>query len=525
MRRAFRAVLVAVCFGVFSLQSWSQQEVFVPGKDAAGYSVVPSEDSTEKAPSGYEGQTHKATQTATGNTPATEGKVFVIKITLGNEIKICPKADGTSEGDGEFSASVEYSDKQGNAGQIAMDAKAKYKGKVGDNALLDGPVKADIDYTFSRSGSFPDKSGAIFSPPAVHVLQHVTMDVTVAMGMNGGPGLSGFGVSDVTQDKISNAFDAAAAVAYWGGVYYGIAETEWTQGYCVHVVFDPPSNTVKAAPGTQVKVKAQVQTKAGETTKAHLVNARAYHGANVDPGEGVSDVGAPMTFTFTAPQKAPSDGSKPSFEVDVVSRAGGTDMRNPGEWEAGLGKDWGGQITYSYTYSGDEGQDELQTWSSSMTTFFTVAVKDGVADASEHAEENIFRANRHKALQGGTVVVLPAGSDTIQGSADGYSKGRVRVDIDTDNKDNKTYSISPELGPFPPGKLHTETCGPEKCDTKDLPFNLAPAYPGLPGWAALDDPNHVHGTKTTVTKGLGRSRNGTRTETVTWDLAREGAKQ
>jgi hypothetical protein len=291
------------------------------------------------------------------------------------------------------------------------------------------------------------------------------------------------------------------------------------------VVFDPPSNTVKAAPGTQVKVKTQVQTKAGETTKAHLVNAQAYHGANVEPGEGVSDVGTPMTFTFTAPQKAPSDGSKPSFLVNVVSRAGVAKDRMAGKWEAGLGKDWSGQITYSYTFSGDEGQNEFQTWSSSLTTFFTVAVKDGVAEASGHAEENIISANRHKALQGGTVVVLPESSDTIQGSAEGYSKGKLRVDIETDNKDNKIYSISPELGSFPPGKLHTVTCSPEKCDAKDLPFNIAPAFPGLPGWAALDDPNHVHGTKTTVTKGLGRSRNGTRTETVTWDLAREGAKQ
>jgi len=73
-----------------------------------------------------------------------------------------------------FAASVEYSDKQANAGHIAMNAKAKYKGKVGDKRLAGRPVKADIDYTYSRSGSFPDKSGAIFSPAAVHVEQHVS---------------------------------------------------------------------------------------------------------------------------------------------------------------------------------------------------------------------------------------------------------------------------------------------------------------------------------------------------------------
>jgi hypothetical protein len=156
MRRAFRAGLAAICFVVFSLASWGQQEVFVPGKGDAGYSLIPSEDSTEKAPSGYEGQTHKYTQTSTGNTPATEGKVFVNKIKLGNEIKICPKADGTSEGDGEFSASVEYSDKQGNTGHIAMDAKAKYKGKVGVESKLDPPPAPRSP---SRDGQKPGGDG------------------------------------------------------------------------------------------------------------------------------------------------------------------------------------------------------------------------------------------------------------------------------------------------------------------------------------------------------------------------------
>jgi hypothetical protein len=269
-------------------------------------------------------------------------------------------------------------------------------------------------------------------------------------------------------------------------------------------------------------VKTQVQTKTGETTKAHLVNARAYHGANVEPGEGVSDVGTPMTFTFTAPQKAPSDGSKPGFGVDVVSRAGATDMKNPGQWEAGLGKDWSGQITYSYTYSGSEGHDDLQTWSDSSTTFFTTVLKEGAAEFSGHAEQTDIAENRQRALRGGGIVLIPNTSSTSQGSAEGYSKGKVYVDINTEKK---TYSIRLELGLIPPGKFHTVTCIREKCDAEDLPFYIAPNFPGLPEGEALDDPNHVHGSKTNVTHGLGRIRNGTRTETVTWDLAREGVKQ
>jgi hypothetical protein len=156
MRRAFRVALVFLFFALLSLRGWAQQEVFVPGKGDAGYSVIPNEDSTEKAPSGYEGQTHKLTETSTGNTPTTDSRVFVLKITLGNEIKICPKADGTSEGDGEFSASVEYSDKQGNTGHIAMDAKAKYKGKVGVESKLDPPPAPRSP---SRDGQKPGGDG------------------------------------------------------------------------------------------------------------------------------------------------------------------------------------------------------------------------------------------------------------------------------------------------------------------------------------------------------------------------------
>jgi len=521
MRRAFGNALAVLFFALVSLQGWGQQEVFVPGKDPGGYSISKT-DSTEKAPEGYEGQTHKGTQTSTGNTPATDGRIFVLKTTLSNEIKICPKADGTSEGEGEFSASVEYSDKQGNAGHIAMDAKAKYKGKVGDDALLDGPVKADIDYTYSRSGSFPDKSGTIFSPPAVNVQQHVTMDVAVGAGPANMPGLSGLAVSDALQDKISNAFDAAAAVAFWGGVYYGVAETDWTQGGCVLVVFDPPSHTVKPPPGTQVKVKTQVQTKTGEITKAHLVNARPIAGSNVDPGEGVSDVGAPITFTFTAPMKKPTGPSEPGFDVSVVSRAGATGMKDSGEWRADLGKDWGGQITYSSTRSGDAGGNDLQTWSISANTSFTIWVKDGGAEASGHAEQTDVQETRQGVARGGTVVMVPVHRFTSQGSAEGFSKGKVHVDID---RERKTYLIRLDLGLIPAGKADIVDCVREKCNAETSPFYVVPNFQGFLESRTLDDPNHVHGSKTTATHGLGRGANGTLTETLTWDLAREGVKQ
>jgi hypothetical protein len=509
--------LIAVSFGlgfvVSPLQGWAQ-EIHVPGA-SEGYSVSQT-DSGFEAPSDYVGRTDKSTKTAAGRTPATDGRVFITKVTLGVEVKKCPKADGTVEGDGVFSVTLDYSDKQGNAGNIVMNANAKFKGKVGDDAMLDGPVKADVDYSFSQSGSFPDASGAIITPAAIQVEQHVTVDVGAALGLNG-PTLSGFKVSDLEQGHFSSAFDAAAAVAYWGGVYYGIAETKWVQGGCVLVVFDPPSNTQEPALGTEVKVKTQVRTKTGEITKATLLNARAFHGS-VDPGGGASDVGAPMTFTFTAPSvKPPSDGTKPGFNVDALSRAGGATDRMGGKWETGLGTDWSGQITYTSTYSGDQGQNELQTWSLSNSTFFLVTVKEGAAEALGHAESTDIRANRHKALEGGAIVVLPDNSDTSHGSAEGGSKGKVRVDIDTDKK---RYWIRLEIGSIPAGKAVTLSCNRVRCDTTEAPFYVVPNFSGLEG--TLDDANHVHGTKTQVKTGLGRSGSGTGTDTLTWDLARKG---
>jgi hypothetical protein len=523
MCRAFRSGLAVLCFALVAPPGWGEQEVFMPGPNAVGYSNVP-QDTTQKAPEGYEGQTHKLVATSTGNTPATKGRVFVLNLLLSNEIKICPKADGTSEGEGEYSVVEEFSDDQGNAGKIAMDAKAKYKGKVGDDALLDGPVKADIDYTYSRSGSFPDKSGTIFSPPAVNVQQHVTMDITVgAAGSNDIPGLSGWVAGNVAQDRISNAFDAANAVAFWAGVYYGVAETEWTHGGCVLVVFDPPSHTVKPAPGTQVKVKTQVQTRDGEITKAHLVNAQPFAGSNVEPGEGVSDVGAPLTFTFTAPLNKPTDGLGTGFQVDAVSRAGVAKDQTAGDWKATLGKDWGGQITYSSTRSGDTGHNDLQTWAFSANTFFMIWVQDGAADASGHAEESDLQETRQGVFSGGSVTMVVDHSSSTLGSVEGFSKGKVHVDLDMERK---TYRIRLDLGLIPPGRASIVDCDRKKgCTPETQPFYIVPNFQSLIESRAFDDPNHVHGSKTTVANGLGRGKNGTLTETLTWDLARDGVRQ
>jgi hypothetical protein len=518
MRPALRTGLALLCFALASGRSWGQQEVFNAAKDGSGYRLTNKTDDKVKAPAGYVGDTDKSTQTYTGYTPPTAGRVVFMKMTMGNQIKICPKADGTSEGEGEFSFSLRYSDDQGNVGQMTMDAKAKYKGKVGDDALLDGPVKADIDYTFSQSGSFPDQSGTIFSPPAMNVQQHVTMDVTVMPGMDVMPGLSGAAVSDVLQDKISNAFDAAYAVAFWGGVYYGVAETMWTQGEagCVQVVFDPPSHTVNPPPGTQVKVKAQVMARDGEITKAQLGNVQAYAGSDVSPGGGFSDVGTPMTFTYTAPIDKPAYPSKPGFAVDVVSRAGVAKNKGSGVWEAGLGKDWSGTMSCRLEAWGDGGSNPPWGYSfNSAVGQITINVVDGVGTLVGYGEGKHEAESRQGVWDGTTKLISRTSSE---GSASGVLLTKIRIDID---KESGKYSVDLDASSLIVGKEHWMDCGPDGCKEgdRDFPVNAG----GCRGSGDLSDPNHVQGSWSDLKSNVGSSGKGKLLETITWNFVRQGA--
>src|SRR5450432_2138454 len=249
MHRAARIALATVCLVVFSHRSWAQQEIMSPKENEPGYTSAKTRDDSQPAPDGYEGRTETGERTWTGTTPATAGRRFVMDFTLANEIKVCPKADGTAEGDGQFSLTAKYTDTKGNAGTLIMRADAKYKGQVGDDAQLQGPVTADIDYSYSVTGNFPDKSGAIFTPTPIYVEQHIKMEVGVVMGMDV-PKLGAMSGGDPTQSHYAEAYGAGMALTFWGGVYFGIAELRWTKGECVEVSFDPPSNTVQPALGT-----------------------------------------------------------------------------------------------------------------------------------------------------------------------------------------------------------------------------------------------------------------------------------
>src|SRR5687767_11540928 len=197
-----KSALAAAALGLLAcpLQSWGQTGPIRIPKAGEGYTITRSNIRSDRAPAGYTGKTDAETLTAVGNTPATMGKTIVARFMLANKIKICPAADGTSEGTGVFSLSLDYTDQQSSGTtrlHIKMKADATYKGEVGVDAWLINPVKADIDYTYSVSGSIRDVSGAISTPAGSNSAQRVSIDFTVGRGLSA-PGIGAFSGGDPT---------------------------------------------------------------------------------------------------------------------------------------------------------------------------------------------------------------------------------------------------------------------------------------------------------------------------------------
>ncbi len=524
MFRTIEFVIAALCLSLFPVLAWGAGAIAIPGP-GQGYQITKS-DSSQPAPSGYEGRTDTSTETAVGNTPATTGKRIVANFTLGNQIRTCPLPDGTAEGTGVFSLTVDYSDAQANGtstAHIQMRAEAKYKGQVGDDALLHGVVNADIDYTYSQTGTFRDKGGAIATTPPSNIQQHITIPITVA-GNGRPPDFGAFSGGDPTKGHYAEAFGVGTALTYWAGVYYSVAQTKWyggeisgggtsiRGGQCAQIAFDPPSYTLQPPVGTQVKVRALVKAKSGESVKGNFLEAVAFRNSgSVTPGGGASDAGRPIEFTYTVAGKQ----VKPAgFSVGATSRAGTATS----EWLTGLGTDWSGEITYLLNEHDEQPETEMGGSSTRESMQFTLTIKDGVGTATSHAELESSSLGRQKALRGGAITLIKILSDNVTGSADGSSPAHLQVKID---QSNGTYSILPDWAPAT-GKRHQVTCQRDSCQTYDQPYYATPTlYTGIDG--KLSDPNHLSGSKTDQTR-IGPRGTGERTWTVTWNLARQGSK-
>jgi hypothetical protein len=270
-----------------------------------------------------------------------------------------------------------------------------------------------------------------------------------------------------------------------------------------------------------------VNTKGGEIVKAHFFGAHPYSEADsnlnagfVSPSDGYSDVtGSPMQFIYTAPNRKMKD---PGFAVGVFSRAGAA----IGQWHAGLGTGWSGQISCSVTHTGDAGGSESGSWSNFDVARFVITVKDGVGTGSGfHQIKNVRYSKRPVANYADPRHPSWAddGSSTMEGTASDESKATVNVDID---KARNTYSIRVGTAPSPPsGKLHSSTCIPNHgCMESDQPFGAGGCFPGAMS-GPLTDLNQLHGEMNDEKDGLGNAHIGKYIYNVRWDLARQGTVQ
>ncbi len=316
---------------------------------------------------------------------------------------------------------------------------------------------------------------------------------------------------DPTQGHYAEAFGAGTALAFWGGFYYSVAETEWLDGKCVQIYFNPPSYTKQPVLGGQTTVNVELKTKGGESVKANFPKAAASAGS-VDPMSASSDPGSPAKFTYTAPNKKVTSAG---FTVSAISHAGAAN----GRWDTGLGTDWRGQITCSRVLKGDEGSNDLQQWSNSETTRMSIDLGDkGHRTVTTYGEQKGLAINKQKALRGGAIVLIDDTSATDEGSVSDSSPAMLEVDI---NKAQGTYSIKAgSTTPMKFSKMHSVSCVKDRCRSEDLPFGVEGCVPLIGG--KLVDLNHLSGSQTDVKSGLGRARNGTLTNTLTWNLARTG---
>jgi hypothetical protein len=175
---------------------------------------------------------------------------------------------------------------------------------------------------------------------------------------------------------------------------------------------------------------------------------------------------------------------------------------------------WSGQIHYVYNVRGDEGHDELQTWSNSALIQITITVKDGVGTASSRGVEKHEAENRQSVFGGG---YKKTDSSSMSGTAAGSSPGQVEVRID---ERTGTYTVLPNFAAIV-GTMQGTSCIRDDCKPQQMPFHVV-----VPGQTAIagkvEDRNHVQGSRTDKKTEIGRARNGVMISTVSWDLSRSG---
>jgi hypothetical protein len=292
-------------------------------KESDGFKVEGTETDVPANGSGDTvGETITIDKTSTGNTPATSGSSGTGRLVIETIVKVCPTADGVVEGNGSFTF-VRDTVRPTSGGIASVHSETsstlKFAGQTGDDAKLVGNVNVEADYSQSQSGSFQPTSGDSVPLPSASGRNHISARFTPGSGVNPTPTLGDFKY-DVTQPFLSTAFGLAVALEWQASVYYSSAQSLWTQdNRCVEFNFDPPTKTVRLAPGAQVKVNTALTAKSDSRRLDANFNTSGLSGGVVDPAGGKLDGGMPIPITLTAPQ---ATGKATGFHIGAMSRAG-----------------------------------------------------------------------------------------------------------------------------------------------------------------------------------------------------------
>ena len=197
---------------------------------------------------------------------------------------------------------------------------------------------------------------------------------------------------------------------------------------------------------------------------------------------------------------------------------------------------WTGQIHYAEQFSGDQGEDDLQHWSNKSLYTVTISVDDGRGVSHSHLDSSAMAKNDHYVLPPGASgpserVIEKDTSSIHEKSAD--DTGLVRIDVNI-NERTKSFDVVRVVDGMPPprkeaiGRDHSETCNNVSgCKTVDeIIYSYGPPWPPPVGMSGtLKDPNHVQGSLYLKQDQLGRAKNGSRIQTMTFDLWRSGSSK
>jgi len=180
---------------------------------------------------------------------------------------------------------------------------------------------------------------------------------------------------------------------------------------------------------------------------------------------------------------------------------------------------WSGTINYVIDVTAPDINEQMRNYTGHGRYETTVFLNRGIAGVTRSANVKSDLVLRQRARAGGATTIIQSGTDKIEGSANGSSPATVDVAI---RRDSGTYQIVPSWLEAAAGSLHRVTCDRENCTTHDENFDADQARQ-MAIVGKLEDPNHLHGTKTEQTSIMRDSINGAQTLTITWDLTKSSS--